>query len=247
MNEIQIFHNEDFGDVRTKDISGEAYFCLPDVCRILEIKNVSDCKSRLNKKGVVITDTLTNGGNQKVTFISESNLYKVIFQSRKPSAEKFTDWVTSEVIPSIRKNGGYIENQENLTPEQIVANALVVAQKIIADRDKQIQEMKPKADFFDAVADSKDAIEMGRVAKVLNYPGIGRNKLFEMLRDKGVLMNGNIPYQKFIDRGYFRTIEQKFTKPDGSTNINIKTLVYQKGVDAIRRMLDKYAVEYQER
>lgn len=102
------------------------------------------------------------------------------------------------------------------------------------------QRMKPKEEFFDAVADSKDAIEIGKVAKVLNRPGIGRNKLFEILRDRGVLMKNNIPYQKYIDNGCFRTIEQKYSVPNGDVRINIKTLVYQKGIERIRRILDEY-------
>lgn len=117
MNELQIFNNEEFGEIRTITKDNEPMFCLADVCRILEIKNVSDCKSRLRQKGVVTTDTLTNGGKQKMVFIDESNLYKTIFQSRKDSAERFTDWVTSEVLPSIRKTGGY--NKPMTTAEQI--------------------------------------------------------------------------------------------------------------------------------
>lgn len=117
MNEVQIFNNEEFGEIRTITKDNEPMFCLADVCRILEIKNVSDCKSRLRQKGVVTTDTLTNGGKQKMVFIDESNLYKTIFQSRKDSAERFTDWVTSEVLPSIRKTGGY--NKPMTTAEQI--------------------------------------------------------------------------------------------------------------------------------
>lgn len=100
------------------------------------------------------------------------------------------------------------------------------------------QRMKPKEEFFDAVADSKDAIEIGKVAKVLNFPGVGRNKLFEILRDKGILMKNNIPYQKYIDNGCFRTIERKYSTPDGEIRISIKTLVYQKGVDFIRKTLE---------
>jgi anti-repressor protein len=96
--------------------------------------------------------------------------------------------------------------------------------------------MLPKAEFFDQVADSKDAIDLGTAAKVLNM-GIGRNRLFEVLRDKHILMNDNKPYQTYIDRGYFRTVEQKYTKPDGSTCISIKTLVYQKGLNYIRNIL----------
>lgn len=131
------------------------------------------------------------------------------------------------------------------TPEQVMARALEIAHKTI-DKIKNEnalliednRRMKPKEEFFDAVADSKDAIEIGQVAKVLNYPGVGRNKLFEILRKKGVLMKNNIPYQKYIDNGCFRTIEQKYSMPDGETRISIKTLVYQKGVDYIRKILE---------
>lgn len=131
------------------------------------------------------------------------------------------------------------------TPEQVMARALEIAHKTIDKMKNQNalliaenQRMKPKEEFFDAVADSKDAIEIGKVAKVLNYPGIGRNKLFEILRDKGILMKDNVPYQKYIDNGCFRTIEQKYSMSDGETRISIKTLVYQKGVDYIRKILE---------
>lgn len=148
MNELQIFNNEDFGSVRTITKDNEPMFCLADVCRALDITHVTDVKSRLKQDGVGTSEVIDSlGRKQTATFINESNLYKVIFQSRKPSAEKFTDWVTDEVIPSIRKNGGYIANQEQMTPEQIVANALVVAHNIILQKDRQIEEMKPKAEF----------------------------------------------------------------------------------------------------
>jgi prophage antirepressor-like protein len=117
MNDLQIFNNEEFGEVRTAVINDEPMFCLADICRVLEIKNVSDCKSRLRQKGIVTTDTLTNGGKQKMIFIDESNLYKTIFQSRKESAERFTEWVTSEVLPSIRKTGSY---QKKLSPQEMM-------------------------------------------------------------------------------------------------------------------------------
>lgn len=100
------------------------------------------------------------------------------------------------------------------------------------------ERMKPKEEFFDAVTDSKDAIDMGQVAKVLNYPKIGRNKLFEILRENGILQQNNQPYQTYIDRGYFRVVEQKFEPTPGEIRINIKTLVFQKGIDYIRKILD---------
>lgn len=117
MDNLQIFSNSEFGEIRTALVNDEPMFCLADICRVLEIKNVSDCKSRLRQKGIVTTDTLTNGGKQKMIFIDESNLYKTIFQSRKESAERFTDWVTSEVLPSIRKTGSY--SKPLTTSEQI--------------------------------------------------------------------------------------------------------------------------------
>jgi phage antirepressor YoqD-like protein len=103
------------------------------------------------------------------------------------------------------------------------------------------ERMKPKEEFFDAATDSKDAIDIGQVAKVLNFPGIGRNKLFEILRNNGILKQNNEPYQKYIDCGYFRVIEQKYEARPGEIRINIKTLVFQKGVDYIRKILDKVA------
>lgn len=123
------------------------------------------------------------------------------------------------------------------TPEQIMSRALKVAQATIDNLHNKVLEMKPKADFFDAVADSKTAISIGDLAKVIG--GIGRNKLFEVLRSKGILMQNNVPYQSYVDRGYFRVIEQKYTKPNGEIAINIKTLVYQRGVEYIRKTIEK--------
>lgn len=117
MDNLQIFSNSEFGEIRTALVNDKPMFCLADICRVLEIKNVSDCKSRLRQKGIVTTDTLTNGGKQKMIFIDESNLYKAIFQSRKESAERFTDWVTGEVLPSIRKTGSY---QKKLSPQEMM-------------------------------------------------------------------------------------------------------------------------------
>lgn len=123
---------------------------------------------------------------------------------------------------------------------QTYADALQLAAnqaKQIEEQTKLIEEQKPKADFYDAVTGSKDAIDMALCAKTLNM-GIGRNRLFDFLRTRLVLDRNNIPYQKFIDRGYFRTIEQKYTKPDGTTCINIKTVVYQKGMEYIRNLIE---------
>lgn len=125
------------------------------------------------------------------------------------------------------------------SPEFIMNRALEYSKRRCEALMLENQELKPKAEFFDAVASSKTAIQMADVAKVLDYPGYGRNRLFEFLRNKKVLMHNNQPYQKYIDCGYFRVVEQKYTKPNSETAINIKTLVYQKGVNYIKKLLDK--------
>lgn len=117
MSELQIFNNEEFGEIRTITKDNEPMFCLADVCKALELSNPSMIKSRLNEKGISNIDTLTTGGKQKLLYVNESNLYKTIFQSRKESAERFTDWVTSEVLPSIRKTGSY---QKQLSPQEMM-------------------------------------------------------------------------------------------------------------------------------
>lgn len=125
------------------------------------------------------------------------------------------------------------------SPEYVMNRALEISRQQVERLMLENKELKPKAEFFDAVADSKNAIQMSEVAKVLNYPGYGRNRLFEFLREKKVLMPNNQPYQKYVDCGYFRVVEQKYTKPNGDIAINIKTLVYQKGVNYIRKLLEK--------
>ena len=107
MSNLTVFKNQDFGEIRTTLINNQPYFCLADVCRILDIKNARDCRKRLKDKGVASTDTLTEGGLQAMILVDESNLYRCIFQSRKSEAEKFQDWVTEEVLPEIRKTGSY--------------------------------------------------------------------------------------------------------------------------------------------
>jgi prophage antirepressor-like protein len=238
MSELQIFNNEEFGQIRTVTKDNEPWFVASDIAKALGYRMASDLVRRIDDddKGTHIMST--QGGEQAMLIINESGFYSSILNSKLESAKRFKHWVTSEVLPSIRKNGGYIANQENLTPEQIVANALVVAQNIILQKDRQIKEMQPKADFFDCVADSKSAFSMNEVAKVLDYKGIGRNKLFEFLREQGILDRYNVPYQRYVDNGWFRVIEQKYMK-DGEPIVTTKTLVYQKGVDAIRKRLEK--------
>lgn len=235
MNDLHIF-NYNGNKVRTIQKDGEPWWVLKDVCEVLGLSSPHKVFDRLDEEEKGRNQIPTHGGEQEMTVVNESGLYNVILRSDKPEAKPFRKWVTSEVLPSIRKNGGYIANQENLTPEQIVANALIVAQNIISQKDKQIEQMKPKAEFFDAVADSRTAISMNEVSKVLGIKGYGRNNLFEFLRNNGILDRWNVPYQRYIDCGWFRVIEQKYTR-QGEPCVTTKTLVYQKGVDAIRKKI----------
>lgn len=253
MNDLQIFNNEEFGEVRTAVVNDEPMFCLADICRVLEIKNVSDCKSRLRQKGIVTTDTLTNGGKQKMIFIDESNLYKTIFQSRKDSAERFTEWVTSEVLPSIRKNGGYITGQETLSDEELLSKALMVAQRkideknnIIAMQDSRIQGMIPKEIFADAVSASHTSILVGDLAKLICQNGyqIGQKRLFDWLRANGYLIKSgssyNMPTQRYVEQGLFEIKESNLVNPDGSVRITRTPKVTGKGqVYFVNKFLSK--------
>lgn len=235
MNELQIFNNPEFGSVRTITKDNEPMFCLTDVCKALDITHVTDVKNRLKQDGVGTSEVIDNlGRKQNATFINEANLYKVIFQSRKPSAERFTDWVTSDVLPSIRKYGTYCLPR---TYKEALAQLLIEVDKN-EKLELENKEMKPKAEFFDTVADSKTAISMNEVAKVLNIKGYGRNNLFEFLRENKVLDRWNVPYQKYVDNGWFRVIEQHYQK-NGEPIVTTKTLVYQKGVDGIRKMINQ--------
>ncbi|MBP5298669.1 MAG: phage antirepressor [Lachnospiraceae bacterium] len=242
MNDIQIFNNETFGEIRTLSINGEPWFVAQDIAGALGYGNSRDAVFKhvdADDKGVAKCDTL--GGAQDMTVINESGMYSLILGSKLTNAKKFKHWVTSEVLPSIRKTGGY--NLPQTYPEALraLADQAEKAEKLlIQNNELQLanQEMKPKAEFFNAVAGSKKAMSMEEVAKILSYPGIGRNKLFEILRNQNILQSDNIPYQKYIDSGYFRVIEQKYNVGD-EVRINIKTLVFQKGVDFIRKTLDK--------
>ena len=243
MNELKIFNSKEFGEIRTVTVNNEPMFCLADVCKALEITDVTDVKNRLNKDGVGSTEVIDSlGRKQNATFINESNLYKTIFQSRKESAERFTEWVTSEVLPSIRKNGGYIAGQETLSDDELMAKALMVAQNKIAERDRiisekqeRIEKMRPKEIFADAVASSHTSILIGDLAKLICQNGyqIGQKRLFEWLRNNGYLIkfgaSKNMLVQRYVEQGLFEIKESNVQTPDGSVRITRTTKVTGKG------------------
>ena len=187
-----------------------------------------------DKHDVPIRDSI--GRMQNTAFINESGLYSLVLSSKLPTAKKFKRWVTSEVLPSIRKNGGYITGQENMSDDELMAKALMVAQNKIAEKDKQIERMRPKEIFADAVSASHTSILVGDMAKLLKQNGveIGQKRLFEWLRENGYLIkrkgsDWNMPTQKSMEMGLFDIKESTVNNPDGSVRINRTTKVTGKG------------------
>lgn len=191
MNQLKVFANPTFGSIRTLNIDGEPWFVASDVCKALGIVNSRDAVARLDEdeKGVALTDTL--GGVQNLTTVNEPGLYALVLSSRKPEAKAFKRWITHEVIPSIRKNGGYIAGQEAMTPEELMAKALMVAQKTIADRDARISALQvevavaqPKAAYFDELVDRNLLTGIRETAKEL---GIKQKVFVDFLLNKKYL------------------------------------------------------------
>ena len=251
MNELQIFNNEEFGEIRAVEIDGEPWVVAKDVASILGYRNPQeavrehvdpeDVKMGERNATPSIVDSL--GREQFPSFINESGIYSLIFGSRLESAKKFKHWVTSEVLPQIRKTGGYVAPRTYAEALRAYADEVEQREKLekdfsnlFADYD-YFNERTGALKIFDAVTDSKTAISIGETAKVLDA-GIGQNKLFAFLRDNNILKSDNTPYQRYIDMGYFRVVEQKY-EVHGEIKISIKTLVFQKGIDFIRRLLNK--------
>jgi anti-repressor protein len=215
------------------DERGEPWWIAADVCAVLEIANPRDAMSRLDpdEKGVGSTDT--PGGRQEMVTVSESGLYSLVLGSRKPEARAFKKWITSEVIPSIRKTGGY--SVQAFQVPKTLQDALRLAADALdakAALECQVEAMQPKALFHDRVAECKDGQSIGDVAKIL---GTGQNRLFAWLRGRGILMASNLPYQEHIDAGRFRVIEQTWEGRSGQ-HVSAKTLVTGKGLIWIQRI-----------
>lgn len=244
MNSIQIFNSNEFGEIRTITKDNEPMFCLADVCKALELEQVSRVKARLKADGVTtskVTDRL--GREQEATFINESNLYKTIFQSRKESAERFTEWVTSEVLPSIRKNGGYIAGQEMLSDDELLAKALMVAQNKIAERDTQIKsletevvqmdrtisELQPKANYVDMILQSKSTVTVTQIAQDYGMTARKFNQVLKELEIQRKVGNQWILYAKHQGKGYVHSSTFGITKRNGEQDVAMNTEWTQKG------------------
>lgn len=244
MTDIQIFSNPQFGEIRTlADEANEPMFCLADLCAALGISNHRNVKARLDEDDVRLMDTTDNlGRTQQVIFVTESGMYDVIIRSDAEKAKPFRKWVTSEVLPTIRKTGGYIVAKTDDTPEMIMARAVIVAQATIEKKNKQIAEQSakieadaPKVLFADAVAGSSSSCLIGELAKILTQNGykIGQNRLFEKLRNEGYLgVKGeyyNMSNQRYQEMGLFDVKKRTINNPDGSIIVKTTTKVTGKG------------------
>lgn len=252
-NNLISVNNTEFGDMRIILIHNEPYFCLTDVCKALELTQVSRVKSRLNADGVTTSKVIDRlGREQQATFINEANLYKTIFQSRKPSAEKFTDWVTSEVLPSIRKTGKYEQSQPE-SRELVMAKGLIAANEMIQEQkqtiaDQQIlieqqqdriEDLEETEKDWKLLMDAEGSFSINQLSQFIN---IGEYKLFKYLRDFKLLFknenNDNVPYRKYLQTGKFIVVPA--VAPNGVTHS--QTRVLPEGIPVITNLLRKNAV-----
>lgn len=230
MNDLQVFDNPEFGNIRTTEIDGKPYFCAADIAEALGYFNTRDAISK-HCKGVVKRDTLTPGGIQALNFIPEGDIYRLIVRSKLPSAEQFERWVFDEVIPSIRETGGYHLPQTYAEALRALADKSEQAEKLTA----RVEEMRPKEIFADAVSASSDSILIGELAEILTQNGyrIGQNRLFSWLRENGYLQKigekRNLPAQKYIEMGIFKIKKDTVTKSDGTILVTRTPKVTGKG------------------
>lgn len=234
MSELKIFNNEEFGKIRTVTIDNEPWFVGKDVAVILGYSNPQKAlRDHVDEEDRTLNDSFTVNGTKGI-LINESGLYGLILSSKLPNAKKFKHWVTAEVLPVLRKTGRY--NLQQPQGKELLALAVLEAQKTIEEQTAQIEEMKPKAIFADAVATSHTSILIGDPAKILKQNGVetGQKRLFEWLRENGYLSKRkgtewNSPTQKSMNLGLFEVKETTAVNPDGSVRINKTTKVTGKG------------------
>lgn len=231
------FNSDQFGQLRAvKDENGEPWFVAVDICKALDIRT-DTVRKIVDAEDISETNPNSVGvaGGRNPIIVNESGFYTLVLKSRKPEAKAFQRWVTHEVLPSIRKKGGYIAAAADETPEQIMARAVLLAQDTIARQKAQIEELKPKALFADAVAASDGTCLVGELAKMMRQNGvqIGQNRLFEKLRQDGYLgktgSNYNVPTQRAMEMGLFRIKETSITHSDGHITVQRTAKVTGKG------------------
>ena len=249
MNEMMIFNNPEFGSVRTVCIDGEPWLVGKDVAEILGYSNPRKAlidHVDADDKGVTKCDTL--GGAQNLTVINESGFYSLVLSSKMPNAKKFKHWVTAEVLPTIRKTGGYVANEdvfvETYLPfaDEPIKQLFRIQCRVINQLNERIRKDEPKVKFADHVSDSTNLIDVNKMAKLCADHGIriGRNRLFAWLRSRGILMGGNIPYQEYIENGYF-CVKESVYETNGQTRTYQQTFVTGKGQQYIlSRLMREY-------
>lgn len=245
MEDIQIFNSKEFGDVRALELNGAPWFVGKDVAEALGYgagKSLANAVSKhVDEEDKGVTEMMTPGGVQKVIIINESGLYSLVLSSKLPSAKKFKHWVTSEVLPAIRRHGAYMTEEaleKAITEPDFLIRLATQLKEEKAKRleaEKQIEADRPKVTFANAVNVSKDGMLLGMLEKLLHQNGvdIGQKRLFQWMRDKGYLMkNGtdkNMPTQKSRELGLFKVKERAIDNPDGSVRLTRTTLVTGKG------------------
>lgn len=233
-NELEIFKNEEFGEIRTVTIDGEPWFVGKDIATALGYSNASKAlNDHVDKEDKLNNVSLSSLGQRGGWLINESGVYSLILLSKLPSAKKFKHWVTSEVLPAIRKHGLYATEDLLNDPDLLIAMATELKNERQARKlaEEKIEQQKPLVDFANQVSDTTDLIDMKTMAKLLkdNNINIGRNRLFEFLRIKKILMKDNQPYQQYVDAGYFKVNEYTYTNSFGQTKTNRQTFVTGKG------------------
>lgn len=245
MEDIQIFNSKEFGDVRALELNGAPWFVGKDVAEALGYgagKSLANAVSKhVDEEDKGVTEMMTPGGAQKVIIINESGLYSLVLSSKLPSAKKFKHWVTSEVLPTIRRHGAYMTEEaleKAITEPDFLIRLATQLKEEKAKRleaERKIEADRPKVTFANAVNVSKDGMLLGMLAKLLHQNGvdIGQKRLFQWMRDKGYLMkNGtdkNMPTQKARELGLFKVKERAIDNPDGSVRLTRTTLVTGKG------------------
>lgn len=230
MADIKIWENPEFGELRIVEMNGEPWMVGVDVAKALGYaaprNAIASHVDEEDKTSALIRGTGSNYKSMAI-LINESGLYSLVLSSKLPGAKRFRRWVTNEVLPSIRKDGGYIKTAPGMTDADIMAKAILLAQKTIEGQKAQIDEMTPKALFADAVSASSTSILVGDLAKLIRQNGmdIGQNRLFDWLRNNGYLirakgMSWNMPTQRSMDMGLFEVKETSITHSDGHISVN---------------------------
>ena len=237
--------------VRTIQLDGEPWFVAADVCDVLGLNNPSQALSYLDRdeRRLITNEAWRTNGNMAI--VSEPGLYSLVLRSRRPEAKGFRRWIAHEVIPALRKCGEYRLPAVSSVTADHSGKLLQFSRRdllnLAIEAEAECEELRPKAAFFDRVADSSDSFSLAETAKMLETEGYGRNNLIKFLRREGILMASNVAKQRYIDRGYFHIVQSEYLAPDGTPRVKAVTRVYEKGVNFIRHRLDNFLLQYMER